>query len=61
MGEVEVGVMQVDTAVQPGSSQDHLSQQGPQEEAEQEDRVKQAKEVQAGIMTKLTRWLGGCQ
>ena len=53
--------MQVDTAVQPGSSQDHLSQQGPQEEAEQEDRVKQAKEVQAGIMTKLTRWLGGCQ
>ena len=60
-GVVEGVARQVDTAVHPGPSQDHLSQQGPQEEAEQEDRVKQAKEVQAGIMTKLTRWLGGCQ
>ena len=53
---------------QAGSSQDHLVQQeqeGPlgqqgQEEVE-EARVSKAKEVQAGILAKLSKWLGGCQ
>ena len=58
----EVGsAMQEEAVEQPGSSQDHLALQGRQEETEQEARVKQAKEVQAGIMARLTRWLGGCQ
>ena len=55
------GAMQEEAVEQPGSSQDHLALQGRQEETEQEARVKQAKEVQAGIMARLTRWLGGCQ
>ena len=56
-----VGAKQEEAGGQAGSSHDHLAQQGRQEETEQEARVKQAKEVQAGILAKLTRWLGGCQ
>ena len=62
--EVEM-VVQEDRA---GSSQDHRVQQDREEAVGQQgqeeavgSRVSKAKEVQAGILAKLTQWWGGCQ
>ena len=51
-----------------GSSQDQVVQQGQEDAVSQQGqeevevaRVSKAKEVQAGILAKLTQWWGGCQ
>ena len=61
----EEGVFQEGRA---GSSQDHRVQQGRKEVEEQQGqeeeegtRVSKAKEVQAGLLAKLTQWWSGCQ